>query len=163
MALTAGRWFTVFVLVETSGKTTQVRYEQSAPADDAAARASAAAMATDLAAITNCNIKSYHTYQEFVEDALALPAGAEKENKATLILSIDGEPTKNAKLVIPAPVDGIFVSASGSNYDVVDVADADLIAFIANFTTEALFYVSDGEQADALVSGGRSHSANSSS
>jgi hypothetical protein len=163
MALTAGRWFTVYVLMETSGKTTQVRYEQSAPADDAAARASAAAMATDLAAITKCKIKSYHTYQEFVEDALTYPVGAEKENKATLVLAIEDQPLKNAKLQIPAPVDGIFVDSEGGNYDVIDVADVDLLAFVANFTTEELFYVSDGEQAEKIIGGGRSHSANSSS
>lgn len=157
MALTAGRWFSVFKLTETSGRSTQVRIEQSAPADDAAARASGAAMATDLAAITNCAIESYFTYQEFVEDAFSLPAGAEIENQALLQLSIDGEPTKTATVRVPAPVDGIFAAASGPNFDVVDTTDADLTAFVANFTTEALFYVSDGEQADALLGGHRRH------
>jgi len=157
MALTADRWFTVFKLTETSGRSTILRVEQSAPADDAAARVSAAALATDLAAVTNCNIEAYYTYQEFVEDSFSLPSGAEIENEALLQLSIDGEPTKTATLRIPAPVDGIFAGATGPSYDVVDISDTDLLAFVANFTTEELFYVSDGEQADALIGGHRRH------
>jgi hypothetical protein len=155
MALTADRWFTVYELKETSGKSTTLRFEQSAPADDAAARASAAALATDLAAITNAKISKYFTYQEFVEDSFTLPTGAENQNQALLILSIDGAPTKSAKIRVPAAVDGIFAAETGANYDVVDVNDSDLGAFVANFTTEALFYVSDGEQADSLLSGHR--------
>jgi len=157
MALTADRWFTVYKLTETSGRSTILRVEQSAPADDAAARVSAAALATDLAAVTNCKIASYFTYQEFVEDAFSLPAAAEIENEALLQLSIDSEPTKTATLRIPAPVDGIFAGATGPSYDVVDTTDVALAAFVANFTSEALFYVSDGEQADALIGGHRRH------
>lgn len=157
MALTADRWFTVFELKETSGKSTMLRFEQSAPADDAAARASAAALATDLAAITNSKISKYYSYQEFIEDAFSLPAAAENQNQALLILSIDGAPTKSAKIRVPAAVDGIYAAATGPNYDVVDVNDAALTAFVANFTTEALFYVSDGEQADDILSGHRRH------
>lgn len=163
MALTAGRWFSVFKLTETSGKSTMLRFEQSAPADDAAARASAAAMATDLAAVTNCNIESYYTYQEFLEDAFSLPASAELENEALLQLTIEDAPTKTATVRIPAPVDGIFTAATGPNYDVVDITDADLIAFAANFVTEDLFYVSDGEQAETLVGGHRRHKKSSRS
>lgn len=155
MALTADRWFTVVELVETSGKKTTLRFEQSAPADDTAARASATALVTDLAAITNSVISRYYTYQEFTEDAFSLPSGAENQNQALLILGIDGAPTKSATLRVPAAVDGIFAASSGANYDVVDVNDTDLAAFVANFTTEALFYVSDGEQADDIQSGHR--------
>lgn len=163
MALTAGRWFTVFELVETSGKRTRKRFEQSAPLDDTAARASAAAMATDLAAVTNAEIASYYTYQEFVEDALVLPTGAELQNQAILTCGIEDAPTKSGTIVIPAPVDGIFVDSSGAGYDVVDTTDADLLAFFANFDSEALFYVSDGEQADGLIGGRRRHVKSTSS
>lgn len=157
MALTAGRWFTVYTLAETSGRVTTVKYEQSAPADDTAARASAAAMATDLGAVTNCTIKSYYTYQLFEEDAFALPASAEIENEALLQVTIEDEATKTGTLRIPSPVDGIFSGATGPSYDVVDTTDTDLIAFVANFITEDLFYVSDGEQAETLVGGHRRH------
>lgn len=157
MALTAGRWWTVVELADTGGKVVRRRYEQSAPADDAAARVSALALVTDLAAVTDCTIKAYYTYQEFAEDAFALPASAECEMQALINVGIEGEPLKNATLTIPAPVDGIFVASTGSNYDVVDGTDADLAAFLANFDSESLFYVSDGEQMDGFKSGHRRH------
>lgn len=157
MALTAGRWFTIVQLVDTGGKVTSRKYEQSAPADDAAARASSLAIVTDLAAVTDCEIKSYYTYQEFVEDALSLPASAELEMQAFINVGIDGEPLKSGSLTIPAPVDGIFEGATGPSYDIVDGDDVDLAAFLANFDSEELFYVSDGEQMDGFKSGHRRH------
>ena len=163
MSLTAGRWFTVITLVETSGKKTQKRFEQSAPADDAAARAAALALATDIAAVSDAVVSAYHCYQEFVEDALSLPSSAELQNQAVLVVGIEDEPTKSAQIVIPAPKDSIFVASTGSGYDILDTTDSDVIAFFANFDSEALYYVSDGEQADGLVGGRRRHSASSSS
>ena len=157
MALTAGRWFTVFQLVDTGGKTVSRKYEQSAPADDAAARVSAAAMATDLAAVTNAVIKAYYTYQEFAEDALTLPAAAEVEMQAFINVGIEGEPLKNASLTIPAPKDLCFVGATGSNYDVVKGDATEVAAFLNNFDSETLFYVSDGEQMDTFKDGHRRH------
>ena len=157
MALTAGRWWTVVQLIDTGGKVVTRRYEQSAPADDAAARAASLALVTDLAAVTDCVIKAYSTHQEFVEDALSLPSGAEAEMQALINVGIEDEPLKNATLSIPAPVDGIFAGATGSNYDVVDGTDSDLIAFLANFDSEELFYVSDGEQMDGFKNGHRRH------
>lgn len=163
MALVAGRWFSCYELKETSGKSTVFRVEQSAPADDAAARASAAALATDLAAVTNSVLAKYWTYQEFVENALALPASAENQNRAILVFSIDGQPTKSGKVRIPAVKAACMAATTGKNYDIIDVVDEDVVAFAANFTSEALFYLSDGEQADALLGGGRSHTASSDS
>lgn len=155
MALTAGRWFTIVELTETSGKKTTMRFEQSAPADDTAARAASLALVTDLAAVTNSAISKYYTYQEFLEDAFTLPTGAENQNQALLVLRIQDAPTKSGKIRIPAAADGIFADDDGENYDIVDTADGDLNAFVANFTTEALFYVSDGEQAESLIKGHR--------
>src|SRR4030042_6275742 len=163
MALGAGRWFTCYELKETSGKSTVLRVEQSAPADDAAARASAAALATDLAAVTNSAIAKYWTYQEFTEGALTLAAAAENQNRAILLFSISGQPTKSGKVRIPAVKAECMAAATGINYDIVDVADAAIIAFRNNFKSEALFYVSDGEQADTLLGGHRSTTASSSS
>jgi len=162
MALTAGRWFTVIELAETSNKRTTKRFEQSAPADYAAALASATALATDIAAVSDAVVTKYYPYQEYVEDALSLPASAELQNQAVLQFSIEDEPTKTGKVVIPAPKASIFAAAEGPNYDVVDVADADVIAFRNNFTSEALYYVSDGEQAEDLLGGKRRHVAHSS-
>jgi len=157
MALTASRWFSVFQLVDTGGKTVSRRWEQSAPADDAAARTSALALATDLAAVTNAKIKAYYTYQEFAEDALTLPAAAEVEMQAFINVGIEGEPLKNASITIPAPKDLCFAGQTGSNYDVVKGDVTEVAAFLANFDSEELFYVSDGEQMDGFKNGHRRH------
>lgn len=157
MALSAGRWFTVIELVETSGKRTTKRFEQSAPADAAAALAAATALATDMAAVSDAVVSAYHCYQEYVEDSLSLPASAELQNQAILQFSIDGEPTKSGRVVIPAPKDSLFAASSGPNYDIIDTTDSDVIAFAANWLLDDLYYLSDGETADALLGGKRRH------
>ena len=157
MTLDAGRWYTRFELVDTGGKRTSRTYEQSAPADDAAARAAALALATDLAAVTDCVISKYYSFQVFEETSFSLPSGAELEMQAVVSMTIDSEPFKSGMLTIPAPVDGIFVDSTGPNYDVVDTTDADLVAFMANWVTEDLYYISDGEQADSVLGGHRRH------
>ncbi len=157
MTLDAGRWYTFFELVDTGGKKTTRRFEQSAPADDTAARAAALALATDLAAVTDCTISKYFSYQVFEETSFALPSGAELEMQAVVSMTIDSEPFKSGMVTIPAPKASIFVDTSGPNYDVVDTTDADLVAFMANWVTEDLYYVSDGEQADAVLGGFRRH------
>lgn len=117
------------------------------------------AIVADLAAVTDAVVSAYYTYQEFVEDALSLPAAAELQNQAILQCGIEDQATKSATIVIPAPKDSIFVAGTGAGYDIVDTTDADVVAFFANFDSETLFYVSDGEQADGLVGGRRRHTA----
>ena len=157
MALTAGRWFGVVIMVDTGNQRTTRRVELDSPLDDAAARAAMLAFVTDLAAVSDCVVASYHVYQEFIEDALTLPAAAQLENQALLTFSIVDEPTKAATFSIPAPKIGIFAGATGEQSNTVDAADTDLEALVANFTSEDLLLVSDGEQADALVRGRRRH------
>lgn len=162
MALTGGRWFVVYDLIESSGKNTVRRYELNAPADYAAAVAAEAAFRTDLLGVTDCAIRSYHVYQEFVEDALAYPSGVEKENEALLSFEITDNPAKTATLSIPGAKDTIFVAATGPNRDIIDTADAAVVAFVANFQPVAvggtgLMLLSDGETADNLIGGKRRH------
>jgi hypothetical protein len=168
MALTGERWFVVYDLIESSGKGTRRRYEMNAPADYAAAVAAEASFRTDLLAVTDCVIRSYHIYQEYVEDALAYPVGVEKENEALLTFEITDNPAKSATLSIPGASDGIFAATTGPNRDIVDTADADIVAFTQNFQPAAqggndLMLLSDGEQADNLIGGKRRHVGRTSS
>lgn len=48
-----------------------------------------------------------------------------------------------SQVYIPAPVDGIFVAASGPLLDVVDITDADLTQYIQQVAQHA--FISDGE------------------
>lgn len=162
MALVGGRWFVVYDLVESSGKSCLKRFEINAPADYAAAVAAEAALRPDFAAVTGMAIRSMHLYQEYVEASLAYPSGVEKENEALLALEISGAPNKTATIAIPGALDTIFVAATGPNRDIVDTADAAVVAFVANFTS-GVFSVSDGEQAENLIGGVRRHLKNARS
>jgi len=157
MALAAGRWYTVIELADTGNQRTTMRFEQSAPADAAAALAAGTALATDMAAVSDAVIAKYFVYQVYEEDAFALPAAAQIENQALITLSIDDEPSKVGTIRIPAPTIDIFAGATGPNSNIVDGTDADVIALVANWVSEDLYYVSDGEQAEAFISGHRRH------
>jgi len=158
MALQASRWYTVLTMKDQGGNTFRRTYEQSAPADYAAALASQTALATDLQAVSNCQIVKAVTFQEYEEDTTFVGT-AEGENQALITVGLANKPLDSATLNIPAPVDSIFVGTSGPNRNVVkEPADsAILAAFLANFDSEALFYVSDGEQMDGFKKGKRIH------
>ncbi len=81
------------------------------------------------------------------EDTLLLPAGDQHVNEiASIVTNLDGGEGKKFTFKIPAPVDGLFVGASGKNLDIVDTADVDLNLLLDLFqTTGGTFTVSDGE------------------
>jgi hypothetical protein len=80
------------------------------------------------------------------EDTALFGAG-EIENQANIVVNLATQ-GKKAVMSIPAPVDGIFVGASGPNYNIVDPTDAAVLAYLALFETGGDFTLSDGEQLD---------------
>jgi len=163
MAFVAGRWFTVIKFMETSRKVTTRRYEQSAPADYAAAQTAALALVTDFAAVTDAEILSYHVYQENDEDTVVVPSAAEIQNEALLSFSIISSPNKFGTVAIPAAKASIFSGATGPQYDIVDIEDSNVAAFADNWLLDDLYWLSDGETADALEGGKRRHRKSASS
>lgn len=116
----------------------------------------------DINGVTDGLISGYSVGESFVEDTDVVgAAGSEVENNALVTCRIDGQLNKYATLRIPAPSDGIFLSATGPNRNRIDVADAALVAYLANFQTGNLCLVSDGEQIDTVnaqnVDGKRIH------
>lgn len=98
----------------------------------------------------------------FVEDAFTYPAGGvEVENQAEILGRIANVPNKSAAFNVPAAAGGIFVGTTGPNRNIVDGADADVLAFLALFDeTGGIATISDGEQLDdaaPFVSGKRVH------
>lgn len=165
MALTStGYWLNV-EFVDNGGnrssKTFQLRQSATDPADYVSALGDATAVVASVVAISDAVVVGYHVSQQFVEDALALPAvGVQIENQALLDFAIDNNPFKSATLTIPAPKIGIFVGTSGVLADTIDVADAALVTFVNQFKSGGIVYISDGEDADAtapLKSGRRIH------
>jgi len=95
-----------------------------------------------------------------IEDTLSLPGSDCHVNEiASIVTNLEAGEGKKAIFQIPAPVDAMFVGASGPDKDRVDTANANLNTFIDMFqTTGGSFTISDGETIDdttPLVSGRR--------
>lgn len=161
--VSTGFWLSVALVDNNNDETTRTYQMTAADADTAAT--DAAAVLSALNAVTDSNVRSYFTYERFVEDAFAFPAaGVENQNQALLNFDLVGHPEKSATVSIPAPVIGIFVASSGAGAKIVDTSDAALITFRNLFrgtgaggTGELL--LSDGEVANSLISGKRRHVA----
>lgn len=135
-----------FELVDAYQRQTRKTFETvDTIADETAALAAAAALATDLANLTEADILAYHVSQRVVYTD-TVTAGANIDEGVTFSLrKVDNF---KAPIKVPAPINSIF-QADGS----VNLSDAAVTAFIANFLTGGDFTFSDGEQASALLSG----------
>jgi len=119
-----------------------------------------------LAAVSDGVVKGYSVIEKFVEGALVLPASTvELENRALITCQINNDPLKTATVTIPAGVIGLYQAATGAGHNLIDVNDADLLAYINIWqVTGALAKLSDGEYLDdtaVLISGRRTHRKNS--
>src|SRR5664279_209353 len=158
MALVAGGYFGVVDLIDNGGNVTRRRYELTAATVADADSDMSTVIVPALVAVTDAKVKGYLIEVTTVEDSLTLPAsGVEIENLALLDFSIVGHPEKSATLTIPAPKPTIFVASSGDGANVVDPADAAVIAYVALFEGSGQVLISDGEVAAGLVSGKRIH------
>jgi len=149
MALNSVGWYLHVILVDQGGNKSVLRYDLTA-ADASTAAADAATVMAELGPVTDAAITGYALGEKFEEDATFFGNG-EIENIAALSARLDTDEQKFATIKIPAPADGIFKAASGPDYNVVDVADADLVAYLNLFATGEQAYLSDGE---ALLSPG---------
>ncbi len=101
---------------------------------------------TDLEAITDALVASYNVGVRYQEDtAVVGGANSEVENVALISALLDGFIDKRASLRIPAPVIGIFMTATGEGKNIVDVSDTALQTWLAHFETSGEITVSDGE------------------
>lgn len=157
MAIVSAGWWMTVALKDNGGNETSRTYQLVA-ADAAAADTASTAILAALANVTDAVVVSTSTYERFVNDAFAYPAsGVENENLALLDFSIVDHPEKSATLTIPAPKPTIFNTTSGPGANIVDVADAAVIAYANLFKTGGSALISDGEVADALNGGRRIH------
>jgi len=94
------------------------------------------------------------------EDTLSLPGADCHVNEiASIVTNLEAGENKKAIFQVPAPVDAMFVGASGPDFDRVDTTNVNLGTLIDMFqTTGGDFTISDGETIDdttPLVSGRR--------
>lgn len=157
MALVSNGFWLSVTLRDNGGNETTRTYQLSS-ADAAAAGVDSAAILVALNAVTDAVIVSWMNYERFVEDAFAYPAsGVEVENLALLDFEIVDHPEKSATLTIPAPAPAIFMATSGGGANIVNTANAAVIAYAGLFMTGGEALISDGEVAQGLVSGKRIH------
>jgi len=135
-----------------NGKTTTKRWKlQTTGVDGAAfvaAKAALDAIVAELDPITEATINDVTV--SFVTEAYV--AGLGDLTKQALV-NVWAEDPANAidvlaisQVYVPAPVIGVFTGASGTAMDIVDINDADLVAFIDALATNA--YISDHEVID---------------
>lgn len=119
-----------------------------------------AEITTALNNVSAGTMKGYTISSRAVEDSYTIPTGvlAGYGETATVVVSLEGDPTKTGTIRIPMPEDTLFVSGPGSpNYDVVDITDTALQAYVGLFTAEGPAYISDGESADLILNGRRNN------
>lgn len=113
-----------------------------------------------LNAVTAGAVKGYTLSSRAVEDAYAIPTALQAGygETATIVVSLEGDPTKTAPIRIPMPEDTLFIAGPGSpNYDVIDITDTAVANYVGLFTEEGPCYISDGESADLILSGRRNN------
>lgn len=150
-------WVGTVGLRGANGKVSNVTYNIPAvgalPADQyASAKSTLDSIVTELANVTQATIAYKRVSNTYDEDSAA--GAGDVFEKATISVHIGatGAAEKFATINIPAPADGIFLAATGSGRDVVDVGDADLQAYVQELTNVT---ISDGEVInDALGTSG---------
>jgi hypothetical protein len=102
----------------------------------------------------------------FVEDAITLPADAQREQKAVISFALTGKPLDSGRVTVPAPVTSLFVAVSGANSDIVSGASANVLALHALYAeTGGVATLSDGDTVPDngyFLSGYRKHYASGS-
>lgn len=152
MAIVQTGWRLTVSFTETSGKAVTRTYEAPLAAFvdydafETLVQVAVTGFIASVAAITDSVISSYQLEGVYIEDALALPVGAENQVQAFFSGKIAGDPTDSGTLSVPAPVIGAFQTPTGPGYDIVDMSDPAVLQFINFFTDPGgPFTISDGE------------------
>lgn len=154
MALTLAGYSGQITLIDQGGNRAQKIYDLKS-ATFAEALADLQAILALLEPITDARVEGYTVNTNFREDAFSYPTGGTQvENIAELVLVLEAGIDKTAVHRIPAPSDGIFQASAGKGYNIVDINDAQLAAYIEGVftTTDGVAYISDGETVQDLGS-----------
>lgn len=136
-------------MVDAYNRATSKRFESVDLVDYAAAAASAAALLTDLAVITEARILA-STISERLPFADAVTAGANRDEGVTFTLRLPDN--KKDNLSVPAPINSIF-DANGMVITS-PTLPASVVAFLGHFEDgSGEWTFSDGEQWAEFVKG----------
>lgn len=157
MALVQQGWELQVTYAGSDGKETK-RYYEMGPAvtSDAEAQTAASAMLVLINAVTDCVLTGYTIVKRFVENAVSYPAGnVMVQDNALITVNLSNIPNKSGILRIPGAAVGIFQGTTGAARRRVDLADADLVAFVNAFNAGGNFRLSDGEYYSGIEEGRR--------
>lgn len=142
MAITDGGFFMTLTVIDRQNDAITLKYGLRA-ADAAAAAAAATAILAALDGCSSVNVLGYNLLHRFYENAPSVPAVGDNSVKARIkARKTDGYATT---FDIPAPVEAIFVGATGANNNIVDVADPLVQAYVDLFKAAGVAFISDGE------------------
>ena len=142
MAIVAGGFFLNVTVIDRQNDSITLSYELQS-ADYATALVDAATILAALDGVSSANVAGYNILSRFFEDALTVPAVGDNSIKGRISArKTDGYA---ATIDIPAPLEAIFVGATGANNNIVDLADPAVSAYVDLFKAGAEAFVSDGE------------------
>ncbi len=140
-------------LVDYGNNETTKTYQMTA-ADYDTAITDVAIIMPALINMTDAAITSYTVAEVYEQDALSLPSVVNPVSvRAVMTAFINDAGSKKADFDVPSPKIGIFQAAIGSGADIVDTADAAVLAYKALFDPAEQLYVSDGESLGGLIGG----------
>lgn len=160
MALVSNGWWMTLTVADNGNNRGSYDFQMD-PAtvtDSITALAAAAALITDIDAISNGVIAAYSVAERYREDSLVLPpSGVELNTKASLSLAkVSDGLTGNFKLSMPSPAVGVvFVNDSGGGANTVQTNSVLLNAFLDNFRVGGDFLWNDGDKMGLLLKGKR--------
>lgn len=134
-----------YSLVDSMGRPGTKTLETQVLVDQAAALTAAASMAILLDDVTEMRIKSY-TVSERIVYTDTFEAGANRDEGASI--TVEKADNYNAPHNIPAPVQAMRLPDG-----TVDLTNAALIAYFAEFEATGDFQLSDGEVITSVVRG----------
>ena len=156
MAIVASHFEITARLVDEGANFSTMRFQcrDTAYADVVVAKTNLVAA---LDAVTDCVIQRVTISEVWSNDAFAYPTDVETANKLSMSIELTGGLGKKANLKVPGPVDGIFGASGTAGFNVLDTANALILTYVALFESGGEFYISDGEDAETLISGKRIH------
>lgn len=160
MAIVSSGFWVTMTLADHGGNTSTLQFQcdPATVADFAAAVAAAAALWTDLDALTDAVLTGYNIAERYYNDAIALPAGGvENEDKASITYSIQ-DTNKKGNLKVPAPINTagvVFIGTSGASANQVATTSTAIQNYADNFRTAGAFLISDGEKLNQVLVGKR--------
>lgn len=123
-------------------------------ADYAAAVTDAGAWMIGFYQVSDCEILGYNLQQRYINNAIIIPATGQLQEKARVAFRLENSADYET-LDIPAPKSTLFLNTNGANSEIVDTADAGLVAYTNLYKSTGIAFISDGEALEQLSRGER--------